>query len=282
MNVDNKKIWLVTGISSGLGKELANHIIDKGEFLIGTFRNQDQVDNFNAQHANNAFALKLDITDIQSIENATSIVLNKFGRLDVLVNNAGFGMAGAIEETSIEETRKIFESNFFGTLQMTQKFLPLFRTQRSGHIIQISSQAGIKATQGFGIYNATKFAVEGFSEALSQEVSPLGIHVSLVEPGPFRTDFAGRSLATTKTIIEDYKETAGIFRNNLQGISGKQEGDPVKAAKAIFELSKMNVPPLRLPLGKIALASIEMKLESVKKDIESCREIAEGAVFESN
>lgn len=281
MNTENKKIWLVTGISSGLGKALSEHVLQKGDFLIGTFRNQAQVEAFNKEHKEDALALNLDISKTSSIEKAVEDVEKKIGRIDVLVNNAGFGMAGAIEETTLEQTRTIFESNFFGALQITQKFLPLMRAQKRGYIIQISSQAGFKATAGFGIYNATKFALEGFSEALAQEVAPLGIKLTIVEPGPFRTDFAGRSLMMAKNEITDYNETSGVFRNKLQGISGKQEGDPKKAAVAIFDITNLDTPPLRLPLGKVALTSLEMKLESVKTDIENFRKVAEGAVFEN-
>lgn len=279
MNTKDKSVWLITGISSGLGKALSELVLAKGDLLIGTFRNQEQVDSFNADHKGDAMAIMLDVSKSDSIDNAVSFIESEVGRIDVLVNNAGYGMVGAIEETSIEEVRNIFESNFFGTLQMTQKLLPFFRLQNNGHIIQISSQAGFKATAGFGIYNATKFAVEGFSEALAQEIAPLGIKLTIVEPGPFRTDFAGRSLATAQNVIEDYNETAGVFRSNLKGVNGKQEGDPEKAAKAIIDLVEMETPPLRLPLGKVALASLEMKIESVQRDIENSREIAENAVF---
>lgn len=273
------KIWFITGISSGLGKALAQTVIENGDFVIGTFRNQIQADAFNNQYQDKAFALILDITKPNEIDRAFKLVTEKFGKVDVLINNAGFGFAGAIEETSIDEAREIFEANFFGTLQLTQTFLPLFREQKSGHIIQISSHGGFKAFSGFGIYNASKFALEGFSEALAIEVAPLGIKLTIVEPGPFRTNFAGSSFRKANKIIEDYNSTAGAFRERMKQVDGKQEGNPIKAAQAIFNITKLDTPPLRLPLGKIAIISLTAKLESVQKDIESFKEIAESVVY---
>lgn len=274
-----KRIWFITGISSGLGKALAQTVIDEGDFVIGTFRNQSQTDNFNIQYKDKAFALTLDITKSNEIENAVKLVTDKFGKIDVLVNNAGYGIAGAIEETSTEEVRAIFEANFFGALKLTQCFLPIFRKQGSGHIIQISSHGGFKAFAGFGIYNASKFAMEGFSEALAQEVEPLGIKVIIVEPGPFRTSFAGSCFKLAEHSIVDYNATAGVFREKIKGVDGKQEGDPNKAAKVIYGITKSDKTPLRLPLGKVALLSLTSKLESVKSDLENVRGIAESVVY---
>ena len=228
-----------------------------------------------------AIAIILDITKPDEIERAFKLITEKFGKVDVLVNNAGFGLAGAIEETSMSETREIFDANFFGTLHLTQTFLPLFRQQKSGHIIQISSHGGFKAFPGFGIYNASKFALEGFSEALAIEVAPLGIQLTIVEPGPFRTNFAGSSFKQAKNIIEDYKSTAGAFRERIKLVDGNQEGDPVKAAQAIINITYLEEPPLRLPLGKIAITSLNAKLESVQKDVKNFKEIAESVVYVS-
>lgn len=273
------KIWFITGISSGLGKCLAQTVIENGDFVIGTFRNQIQADIFNNQYKEEAFALTLDITKETEIEKAVKLVSEKFGSIDVLVNNAGFGFAGAIEETSTEETREIFEANFFGTLKLTQSFLPMLRQQKSGHIIQISSHGGFKAFPGFGIYNASKFALEGFSEALAIEVAPLGIKLTIVEPGPFRTNFAGSSFKQAEKIIEDYNPTAGAFRERMKQVDGKQEGNPIKASHAIIDITKLDTPPLRLPLGKIAIVSLTTKLESVQKDINTYKDIAESVVY---
>ncbi|AXT50077.1 SDR family NAD(P)-dependent oxidoreductase [Aquimarina sp. BL5] len=274
------KIWLITGISSGLGKALAESVIEKGDFVIGTFRKESQVEEFNKKHTNNAKAVVLDITKENGIKNCIDKIISDYGKIDVLVNNAGVGFVGAVEETSMEEVRSVFEPNFFGTLKMTQTVLPFMRKEKKGHIIQISSHGGVKAFAGFGIYNASKFALEGFSEAMAQEVAPLGIKVSIVEPGPFRTNFAGTGLGQAESVIDDYSETAGAFRIKLKGVNGKQEGDPIKASKAIINLTNSKDSTLRLPLGKVALMTIGMKLDSVKSDLEKNREIAESAVYD--
>ncbi|MEL7222447.1 MAG: SDR family NAD(P)-dependent oxidoreductase [Bacteroidota bacterium] len=185
------------------------------------------------------------------------------------------------ETPSIAETRRVFEANFFGALKMTQAVLPIMRQQQSGHIIQISSHGGLKAFAGFGIYNASKFALEGFSEALTQEIAPLGIKLSIVEPGPFRTNFASNTLQEADKTINDYAATAGAFRKKLKSVHNRQEGDPVKAAQAIIELAKADQPSLRLPLGKVVLITIGMKIESVQADLDANRETAVGVVFDS-
>ena len=274
------KNWFITGISSGLGKALAETIIEEGDFVIGTFRKEAQVSEFNKKNIKNAKAILLDITDEKSIENNIAKIIAEYGKIDVLVNNAGMGFVGAVEETSMTEVRSVFEPNFFGTLKLTQTVLPFMRKEKKGHIVQVSSHGGIKASAGFGIYNASKFALEGFSEAMAQEVAPLGIKVSIVEPGPFRTKFAGNGLGEAEKMIPDYNETAGAFRTKLKEVDGKQEGHPVKAAKAIINLVNSEKPTLRLPLGKVALMTIDMKLESVKSDLEINRKTAELSVYE--
>jgi NAD(P)-dependent dehydrogenase (short-subunit alcohol dehydrogenase family) len=273
------KIWFITGISSGLGKALAEAVIESGDFVIGTFRNPNQADVFTNANKGEALGVTVDITKPKDIEKAAKMVKKQFGRIDVLVNNAGFGFAGAVEEASAREVKNVFEANVFGTLNVTKAFLPLMRQQRSGHIIQMSSHGGIKAFAGFGIYNAAKFAVEGFSEALAQELAPLSIKVTIVQPGPFRTGFANAAFQEAATKIEDYNATAGAFRERMKAVDGKQEGDPRKAAEAIIQITKTDTPPLRLPLGKVPMTTIQMKLDSVKKDMEDWRVVAEGAVF---
>ncbi|OYU68237.1 MAG: short-chain dehydrogenase/reductase [Cytophagaceae bacterium BCCC1] len=274
------KIWFITGISSGLGKALADALIENGDFVIGTFRKASQVEEFNAQHQEKAFSYQLDITDSQDIKFVVENVLATFGKIDVLVNNAGYGFAGAIEETSDAEVRAVFEANFFGSLHMTQAVLPIMRKQKSGHIIQISSHGGIKAFAGFGIYNASKFALEGFSEALAQEVAPLGIKLTIVEPGPFRTGFANAAFIEAEHKIEDYQTTSGAFKERMKAVDGKQEGDPAKAVKAIIQITKIESPPLRLPLGKVPITTIQMKIDSVQKDLNDWKSVAESVVFE--
>jgi NAD(P)-dependent dehydrogenase (short-subunit alcohol dehydrogenase family) len=274
-----KKVWLVTGASSGLGQSIAQRALIEGHDVIGTFREQEQALAFEKIHGPNAKGVVLDLTNSASIVSAFKDIQQLFPTINVLVNNAGYGIACAIEEASIEETKKLFEANFFGTLQLTQLVLPIMRKSRMGHIIQISSHGGIKAFPGFGIYNASKFALEGMSESLAQEVAPLGIHVTIVEPGPFRTNFAGSSFQHSKNTIEDYKDTAGIFRERMSQVNGKQEGDPIKAASAIFDITEIEKPPLRLPLGKIAVASITSKIKSVQEDLDNWRHVAESVVY---
>jgi NAD(P)-dependent dehydrogenase (short-subunit alcohol dehydrogenase family) len=277
--MQNSRTWFITGISAGLGKALAEVVIENGDFLIGTFRQKEQADAFNQQHEDKAFALKMDITEPADIRQGFDTIEKRFGRLDVLVNNAGFGFAGAVEETTEQELRAVMEANFFGTWAVTKAALPLMRSQGSGRIFQISSHGGIKAFAGFGIYNASKFALEGMSEALAAEVEPLGIHLTIVEPGPFRTGFAGQAFREADARIAAYEATAGAFRERMRSVNGKQEGDPAKAASAIFEVSKLDKQPLRLPLGKVPLTTIQAKLDSVQRDLNDWRTVAEGVVF---
>ncbi len=271
-----KRVWFITGISSGLGKALAKTVLRHGDHVIGTFRKQEQAEDFNQKHPGSGRGIVLDVTDHKAIEN----VIRPIQRIDVLVNNAGVGFIGAIEEATLAETRKVFEANFFGVLKITQEVLPKMRAQRSGHIVQISSHGGVIAFAGFGIYNASKFALEGFSEALAQEVAPLGIRTTIVEPGPFRTQFAATTLPEAQKVIYDYADTAGAFRAKLKGVHGKQEGDPEKAAEAIIAKVNSDNTSLRLPLGKVPLVTIQMKLDSIKSDLAANRNIAEQAVFE--
>jgi NAD(P)-dependent dehydrogenase (short-subunit alcohol dehydrogenase family) len=275
-----KKIWFITGISSGLGQALAEAVINEGHFVIGTFRQQLQADIFNNKYKEDALGIVLDITDGEKIEQTFDFVAKKFKKIDFLVNNAGFGFAGAIEETTEKEIREVFEANFFGTWQVTKSALPILRTQKSGHIIQISSHGGVKAFAGFGIYNASKFALEGMSEALAAEVAPLGIKLTIVEPGPFRTNFAGDAFRQAANVIADYQQTAGVFRERMSMVNGKQEGSPEKAADAIIKIAALENPPLRLPLGKIALVTIGSKIDSIKKDLDDWATLSATAVYE--
>lgn len=262
-----QQTWFITGISSGLGKAIAHSALEQGHQVIGTFRNKEQADAFTQAHQPQGLGLVMDITDSAQISAAVDKVSTLFGKIDVLVNNAGFGFAGAIEEASDTETRAVMEANFFGALAVTRAFLPILRSQGSGHIIQISSHGGFKGFPGFGIYNAAKFALEGFSEALAAELAPLGIQLTIVEPGPFRTAFAGSSFAEASRKIPDYDTTAGAFRQRMQDVNGKQDGDPAKAAAAIMKITQLAKPPLRLPLGKIAIATLRSKIDMVNADI---------------
>jgi NAD(P)-dependent dehydrogenase (short-subunit alcohol dehydrogenase family) len=275
----NSRIWFITGISSGLGLALAEAVIAAGEYVIGTLRDADQVADFNLRHLGRAEAVRLDLRNPDDIAAAFAHVERQHGRLNVLVNNAGFGFAGAIEEASMEEVRAVMEANFFGALQVTQAALPMMRRQKAGHILQISSHGGFRALPGFGVYNASKFALEGMSEALAAELAPLGIRLTIVEPGPFRTGFAGERLRMAAQEIPDYAASAGMFRQRLKAVDGQQEGDPAKAAQALLALTHSAHAPLRMPLGKVALASLAAKLDSVRQDLEQGRAVAEGVVF---
>ncbi|MGB3182077.1 MAG: oxidoreductase [Cyclobacteriaceae bacterium] len=271
--------WFITGISSGLGQAMARLVMEMGDYVVGTFRQHTQAAVFNREHKGKGEAVVLDITDANRMADVVEEITKRHGQIDVLVNNAGVGFIGAIEEASLPEVRSVFEANFFGALQLTQILLPGMRSRKQGTIVQISSHGGIKAFAGFGVYNASKFALEGASEAMAQELAPLGIRVLLVEPGPFRTAFAGNGLQEASAAIADYNETAGAFRHMLRDVHGRQEGDPHKAAMAIYDTVTSGTDNLRLPLGKTALKTIQMKLDSVQHDLDAGRKVAEMVVF---
>lgn len=269
---------MITGASSGLGKALAHQVLNDGDIAVATFRKQDQVGEFNSH--DNAYGVLLDVTNRDQVKETVLRVIDQYGEIDVLVNNAGVGFAGAVEEASLEEIRSVMEVNFFSTISLTQAVLPYMRKAKSGHIIQISSHAGLCSFPGFGVYSASKHAVEGYSEALAAELKPLGINVTIVEPGPFRTNFAGSGLQFPENEIADYAETAGAFKEKLKGVHGKQEGSPEKAAKSIVAITKDGRDTLRLPLGKIPYVTIVNKMERVKSDMEVNRDLAHDAVFD--
>lgn len=275
------KIWFVTGASSGFGAELTKAIIESGDKVAATFRKTEQADLFSKQHNGTGLGVVLDVTQTEKIPSSLQQAIDKFGRIDVLVNNAGYGTIGAIEEFSLEEIRAQMETNFFGAVAVTKAILPIMREQAFGHIVQISSQAGFRATAGFGNYNASKFALEGFSEALAQEVAPFGIKVTIVEPGPFRTAFLAGSLKHAQNKIEAYQNTTvGNMYKYQQEMNGKQEGDPVKAAKAIVDYVNSGKENLRLPLGKVTIQGMRAKLASVEKDIAANESIAISTIYQ--
>lgn len=274
------KIWFITGASSGFGAELAKAVINSGDKTIATFRKAEQAASFSQQHNGNGLGIVMDVTKEDQIKKAFQQALDKFDKIDVLVNNAGYGTIGAIEEFSMEEIRAQMETNFFGAVAVTKHALPVMR-KNGGHIVQISSQSGFRASAGFGIYNASKFALEGFSEALAQEVAPFKIKVVIVEPGPFRTNFLSSSIKLPQQKIEVYQNTpAGQMYEYMERMNGKQEGDPQKAAKAIVDYVYNNNEPLRLPLGKVTIQGMRAKLASVEKDIAANEAIAVSTVFD--
>jgi NAD(P)-dependent dehydrogenase (short-subunit alcohol dehydrogenase family) len=276
------KTWFITGASSGLGEALSKAVLTAGDTVVATFRKQEQAEAFTKEAKENGLGLVLDVTHTEDINAALQKARSKFGRIDVLVNNAGYGTVGAIEEFSMDEIRAQMETNFFGAVAVTKQALPILREQGGGHIVQVSSQSGFRASAGFGIYNASKFALEGFSEALAQEVQPFGIKVVIVEPGPFRTQFLGSSVKTPEETIDAYSHTpVAQMYQYMERMNGKQEGDPEKAARAIVDYIHNNREPLRLPLGKTTIQGMRAKLASVEKDIAANEAISVSTVFES-
>lgn len=276
------KVWLITGCSTGFGRELAKEVLKAGYNVGVASRNTDDVKDIIEAYPETAIAVKLDVTKADEIKAAVQQVKEKFGRVDVLVNNAGIGYFGAIEESEEDEVRRMFEINFWGLANVTNEVLPLMRAQRSGHIVNIASIGGLVGFPGVGFYNATKFAVDGYSEALAKETAPLGIKVTVINPSGFRTDWAGRSANNSKIIIDDYKETAEANKNAIRGYSGRQPGDPERAAKAILKAVEAENPPLHLLLGVAALKGARNKLEVLKKDYDTWEETTTGADFPLN
>lgn len=275
------KVWFITGCSTGFGRELAKQTLAKGYNVVVTARKTTDVADIISNYPDTALAISLDVTVPQQIKEAVKLAINHFGHIDVLVNNAGIGYFGAIEESEEEEVRRMFEINFFGLAHMTNEVLPHMRKQRSGHILNVASIGGLRSFPAVGFYNATKYAVDGLSEALSKEVAPLGIKVTVICPSGFRTDWAGRSAKNTAVKIEDYATTAGKNMSDLRGYSGNQPGDPVKAALAMIQVTETENPPLRLLLGAAALKGARIKLEELRKDFDDWADVSEGADFKN-
>ena len=274
-----KKVWLITGCSTGFGRALAQEVLAKGYNAAVAARNTDDVKDIINAYPDTALAIRLDVTVSAEITAAVESTVKRFGQIDVLVNNAGIGYFAAIEESEDEQVRRMFEINVFGLAKMTQAVLPVMRKQRSGHILNISSIGGLRSFPGVGFYNATKFAVDGFSEALSKETAPLGIKVTIIAPSGFRTDWAGRSAKDTTIKIDDYATTAGKNSEDIRGYSGNQPGDPVRAAKAMISVTESDNPPLRLLLGVAALKGARAKVEELIHDFDTWAEVTEGADF---
>ncbi|TCD01669.1 oxidoreductase [Pedobacter psychroterrae] len=271
------KVWLITGCSTGFGRELAKQVLKLGYKAGVAARNIADVEDIIKDYPETAIAITLDVTKDDQIKDAVKQITEIFGRVDVLVNNAGIGYFGSAEESDDAETRRMFDINFFGLANVTRAILPLMRKQRSGHILNVASIGGLVGYPALSYYNATKFAVDGFSESLSKEVAPLGIKVTIIAPSGFRTDWAGRSANEAKTEIEDYKTTAGQNQETIRGYSGSQPGDPVKAAEAIIKAVETENPPLRLLLGAAALQNARLKLENLKQDFDAWAETSIGA-----
>ncbi|MDQ6620557.1 MAG: oxidoreductase [Pseudomonadota bacterium] len=278
MNRDNP-VWLITGCSTGFGRELARLVLARGWRAVVTARDASTLADIGAGHGDRALMLPLDVTRRTQIDDVVRRARDRFGRIDVLVNNAGYGYLAAIEEGEDEAVRAMFETNVFGLVDMTKAVLPVMREQRSGLVVNISSIGGITSFAATGYYHGTKYAVEGISESLATEVKPLGIHVLIVEPGPFRTNWAGPSIKQSSVRIEDYAATAGERRKQTEARSGSQPGDPVRGAQAIIEAALSDSPPLRLLLGKPALELARKKLEFMRKDFDAWESTTVGADF---
>jgi NAD(P)-dependent dehydrogenase (short-subunit alcohol dehydrogenase family) len=271
---------LVTGSSTGLGRALCERLLETGEAVACSVRDTKSVEDLVRRYPDQAIAVALDVTLPRSIERAVDTVLERMGRVDVLVNNAGYGVVGALEEFDEAEVRRVFDANVLGVYRVTRALLPHLRERGSGHILNVSSMGGLVAGAGFGMYNATKFAIEGMSEALAQEVAPFGIKVTIVEPGPFRTDFRNRSLYSAPA-LEAYASTVGRFRQMLADGDGRQPGDPRKAADAMMAAVEAKEPPLRLPLGDVCVQAIRKKMAAQSAEIERWLDVSLATSFET-
>ena len=269
-----KKNWLITGCSSGFGKQLAAAVAARGDRLLATARKLDGLEELSRRYPDTVRTTALDVTQEGSAAAAVQLAEEAFGGLDVLVNNAGFGFVGAVEEATPKEYRPMFETNVFGLIETTRAALPVLRRRPGGRVVNFSSGAGIAGSAGSGHYCATKFAVEGLSEALAQELAPLGLKVIIVEPGPFRTEFLGRSIQMAEQEIAAYAETAGKRRHYRESNNGQQAGDPEKAVAVILQAVDSEEPPLHLPLGPAAFHTAEQKLAAFQKDLDAWRAIA--------
>jgi NAD(P)-dependent dehydrogenase (short-subunit alcohol dehydrogenase family) len=278
-NVTTSRTWFITGASTGFGRLLAEEVLKGGGKVVATARKLDKVADLEEKYPDRVKVFALDVTDPAQILSIVAQTLTTFGPVDVLVNNAGYGLAGGIEEATEEEFMPVFETNVFGLMRVTRAFLPHFRNQRSGNIVNLSSIGGLIGSAGWGYYNASKFAVEGFSEALAAELAPLGVHVTIVEPGPFRTDFLGRSGVEAKERIADYDATAGKTREYFHNQAGKQKGDPLRAVHAIIQAAESPQPPLHLVLGALALQRMRGKLDQWKAELDAWQSTTLGADF---
>ncbi|BCA62463.1 short-chain dehydrogenase/reductase [Sphingomonas sp. HMP9] len=272
-------VWFISGCSTGFGRELAKLVIARGWRAVVTARDATRVADLADGAEDCALAVSLDVTDQAQIEVAVAQAEAKFGRIDVLVNNAGYGYQASVEEGDDAEIRAQFDANVFGLFAMTRAVLPILRAQKSGHIINITSVAGLVGFPGSGYYAASKHAVEGFSDSVLAEVAPLGIAVTCVEPGPFRTDWAGRSLKQTPVSIAEYAETAGKRLDSTREISGTQAGDPVRAGEAMIALTEDANPPRHLVLGRWGYDAVVEKIAGRLKEIEAHKATSLGADF---
>jgi len=276
----NPAVWFITGVSSGFGRSLAEAALARGDKVVGTVRNTAQLTPFENLAPGRAYGVLLDVTDTTSVPGAVEQAISRAGTIDVLVNNAGYGLFGAFEEISDTEARQLFDTNVFGTANVIRAVLPHFRERKRGHIVNFSSLAGVIGITGCSFYCASKHAIEGLSESLSRELKPFGIHVTIVEPGGFRTNFSGGSLKWSEIESPAYAETVGKMRQMMRGYHGTQAGDPAKAAAAVVRAVTSENPPLRLPLGPDAVDAVQKKLASVQDNLEAWLEVSSSTDFD--
>ena len=270
---DSTRVWLITGASVGLGRALAEAALERGHRVAATARNADSVADLEQRHPGRALAVRLDVTDAGQARGAVDAAVEAFGRVDVVVSNAGYGLFGALEELADDELRRQFETNVFGALNVTRAALPQLRRQRRGHIVQMSSLEGVApALAGESAYAATKFAVEGLCEALAKDVAHLGVRVTLVEPGPVRTDFGAAAVARPPA-IDDYDPSVGEALRLFAELAGKQPNDPARIAAAIIQAVDADEPPLRLALGAEAIEAIRRKLDGQRRDLDAWEQV---------
>ena len=276
---DFKRVWFITGAARGIGARIVEAALAQGDAVVATSRDATSLQQrFGAQPG--LLALALDVTSEAQAAAAAEAALARFGRIDILVNNAGYGLLGAVEEASADEVRRLYDTNVFGLLNVTRAVLPSMRTRRRGHVINISSLGGYRSGAGFGVYCSTKFAVEGLTEALADELSPLGIKATIIEPGYFRTDFLdARSLSVSQARIDDYADTAGAVRTHAADLNHRQPGDPAKLAAAIVTLGGSPDAPLRMPYGSDTVAAIEAKNAFVAKELAAWRAVSVSTDF---
>ncbi|SNC75408.1 NADP-dependent 3-hydroxy acid dehydrogenase YdfG [Hymenobacter gelipurpurascens] len=273
------KNWFITGVSTGFGKELAEYCLSQGDKVAATFRKQEQADEFTQKSGGEGHGFVCDVVDEQQVKQAVEAAIQQLGHLDVIVNNAGYGSLGSIEEIDDAEVQRQFDVNVFGPLRVLRAVLPHLRERKSGHVLNITSIGGLKTFPGVGVYNASKFALEAIGESLAQQVAPLGIKVTNIEPSGFRTEWAGSSATYVDTNIEDYRATVGENLKGIQGYSGRQPGDPQRAAKIMFDVVRQENPPLHLPLGKAAVKGAREKFTGLVKDLEAVASLGDSADF---
>lgn len=279
MKNTHNKVWFITGASAGFGRAFSEYAIEKGYNVVATARRVEKLNEIQALAPAQVLALTMDVTNTDHIQKVVPQAIAHFGKIDVLINNAGYGIVGAVEETSEAELRAIMETNFFGAIAVTRALIPQFRRQKQGAIVNISSSGGQFSVAGFGPYSATKFALEGISEALAGELAPFGIKTLIVEPGVFRTDFAGQALRRMP-IIEGYEATVGNTRSFADAMHNTQAGDPKKAAAAIELALQAEHTPLRLQLGDDSVEVVKAHAETLLKDLATWESVARSTKFE--